>query len=138
MNLRIVAACAALAALVPRPSLAEPTRPRPSETVLTFHNQLPKKFRLTHMRLVVDGTVRYDGPAFGTAYLAPGRHVVELVADYRMHNPVLTYLDGYRVQVRSAHVVEPRRSGRVAAVALPNGGATTPLDRSAVIDWVDH
>lgn len=140
MKLHLFAAAAALALLAPRASLADPPQARSGETMLTFQNDLPKKYRLTHMRLVVDGTVRYDGPAFGTAFIPPGGHVVELVADYQMHSPVLTYMDGYAVQVRSAHVVRPgpRHPSRVAAVAVRNGGATTPLDKSAIIDWYER
>src|SRR5437764_14301033 len=79
----------------------------PSPTVVTFTNELPKSYRLTHVRLVVDGAVRYDGPSFDTAYIPQGNHVVEVVADYRMHNSVLSYMDRMGVQVRSAHAVHP-------------------------------
>ena len=136
MNFRTLAACVAAVALAPSIALSDP----PRETMLAFHNDLPSRYRLTHMRLFVDGHVRYDGPGFGAAYLPPGGHVVELVADYQMHGNVLSYMNHYNVEVRSAHVVRPRVAGaaRVDAYALRHGGATTPLDRSAVIDWSDQ
>ena len=138
MDLRILALGAAMAVLAPSAALAQP--PQERSTVLTFQNQLPKSYRLVHMTLLVDGTVRYDGPAFGTAYVPPGQHVVELVADYRMHSSVLTYMNGYAVQVRSAHILRPapNRPMRLVAVAVHAGGATTPLEKSAVIDWYDR
>ncbi|HEY1960059.1 MAG TPA: hypothetical protein VGH28_30830 [Polyangiaceae bacterium] len=140
MNFRILAACAALAALAPSASLADPAPAPPAETVIAFHNDLPNKYRLTHMRLVVDGTLRYDGPGFGRAYLPPGKHLVELVADYQMHSVLLTYLDGYHVEVRSSHVVQsgPAQQRVVVARAIRHGGVTTPLSRSAAIAWVDR
>ena len=137
MNSRILAACAALFALAPSASLADSAAAPRQETVLAFHNELPSKYRLTRMCLVVDGTLRYDGPGFGLAYIPPGQHVVELVADYQMHGRVLTYLDGYHVEVRSAHMVRPTRHV-VDARAVRHGGVTTPLERSAAIAWVDR
>ena len=134
MNLRTLAACVAAVAVAPSLALADP----PRETMLAFHNDLPSRYRLTHMRLFVDGHVRYDGPGFGAAYLPPGAHVVELVADYQMHGNVLTYMNHYNVEVRSAHVVRPSRAARVDAYAVRHGGATTPLDRSAVIAWSER
>jgi hypothetical protein len=109
----------------------------PSSTVVTFTNELPKHYRLTRVRLVVDGAVRYDGPRFDTAYIAPGNHVVEVVANYRMHDGVLRYMDKMGIEVRSAHVVRPVNH-RVDARAVHHGGATTPLARSAAIAWVDR
>jgi hypothetical protein len=131
----IAASLAAIATLAP-PARAQ-TREAPSSTVVNFTNELPNKYRLTRVRLVVDGAVRYDGPRFDTAYIAPGNHVVEVVADYRMHGAVLSYLDRMGIEVRSAHVVHSGNH-RVDARAVRHGGATTPLQRSAAIAWVDH
>jgi len=109
----------------------------PPPTVLRVRNELPSSYRPARMTLLVDGAVRYDGPAFGATYLPRGRHVVELVATYRMHSGWLTYMNGYTVQVRSAHVVTgaPRT---LDAFVVRHGGATTPLDRSAAIDWAER
>jgi len=138
MNLRILA-LAALAALG-LGALAPTARAAPPATVLRVENELPPSYRPTHMILYVDGTVRYSGLPFRQTYLPPGDHVIELVASYRMHGTVLTYMNGYTIQIASSHVVRPppNRSRVVDAFVVPNGGATTPLDRSAVIDWADR
>jgi hypothetical protein len=41
------------------------------------------------------------------------------------------------IEVRSAHVVRSANQ-HVDARAIRHGGATTPLQRSAVISWADH
>ena len=115
---------------------AQNTETAPS-TLVTFTNELPSHYRLTRVRLVVDGAVRYDGPRLETATIPRGNHVVEVVADYRMHGTVLTYMNHMGIEVRSAHVVHPGNQ-RVDALAIPHGGATTPLEKSAVISWVDR
>src|SRR5512143_1909357 len=140
MRLAAIVTVAALAAFAPaaRAQNTQPA-PAPSPSVVTFRNELPSSYRLTRVRLVVDGAVRYDGPRFDTALLPPGGHVVEVIADYRMHSSVLAYLDRYGIQVRSAHLVRPGpRPVRVEARAIPHGGATTPIERSAVIAWADR
>lgn len=109
----------------------------PPSTLVTFTNDLPSRYRLTHVRVVVDGAVRYDGPQFDSTTIPRGNHVVEVVADYRMHGNVLTYMNHMGVQVRSAHIVRPTNR-HVDARAIRHGGATTPLERSAVISWVDR
>jgi hypothetical protein len=107
--------------------------------VVTFSNEMPAAYRLTRVRLVVDGAVRYDAPApFAAAELGPGGHVVEVIATYRLHDPVFTYLDRYAIDVRSAHVVRPGSAHRVDAHVVRSGGATTPIDRRAAITWRDR
>ena len=115
---------------------AQTTETTPS-TVVTFTNELPSHYRLTRVRLVVDGAVRYDGPRFDNAAIPRGNHVVEVVADYRMHGNVLTYMNHMGIQVRSAHRTTPVNQ-HVSARAVRHGGATTPLEKSAVISWVDR
>ena len=135
MRLATFVTAAVLAALAPS-ARAQTTQAAPASTIVTFRNELPSSYRLTRVRLVVDGAIRYDGPRFDTAALPPGGHVVEVIADYRMHSSVLAYLDRYGIEVRSAHVV--RRATRLDARAVPHGGATTPIDRSAVIAWAER
>lgn len=137
MRLAIILSAAALAMLAPS-ARAQTTQAPPSTTV-TFTNELPSSYRLQRVRLVVDGAVRYDGPRFDTAVLSPGGHVVEVIADYRLHSSVFTYLDRYGMTVRSAHLVRPNgHAKRVDARAVRHGGATTPVERSAVIAWADR
>lgn len=115
---------------------AQTTETTPS-TLVTFTNELPSHYRLTRVRLVVDGAVRYDGPRLDNTTIPRGNHVVEVVADYRMHGSVLSYMNHMGIQVRSAHVVRPVNQ-HVNARAVRHGGATTPLEKSAVISWVDR
>ena len=115
---------------------AQTTETTPA-TVVSFTNELPSHYRLTRVRLVVDGAVRYDGPRFDAASIPRGNHVVEVVADYQMHGNVLTYMNHMGIQVRSAHRTTPVNQ-QVVARAIRHGGATTPLERSAVISWVDR
>ncbi len=136
MRLAFVLA-AALAVLAPS-ARAQTQAPAPARsTLVSFRNDLPSSYRLQRVRLVVDGAVRYDGPNLVDAYLPPGGHVVEVDASYRLHNPVLSYVDHIGIQVRSAHVVHAS-SHRVEARAIHHGGATTPVERSAAIAWVDR
>ena len=115
---------------------AQTTDATPS-TRVTFTNDLPSRYRLTRVRLVVDGAVRYDGPQLDSATIPRGNHVVEVVADYRMSGKVLSYMNHMGIEVRSAHVVRPTNQ-HIDARAVRHGGATTPLERSAVISWVDR
>ncbi len=126
---------AAVTAIAPL-AHAQTTETTPS-TLVSFTNELPSQYRLTRVRLVVDGAVRYDGPRFDNAYIPRGNHVVEVVADYRLHGNVLTYMNHMGMEVRSAHVVHPVNH-YIDARAVRHGGATTPLAKSAVISWVDH
>jgi hypothetical protein len=132
----IFAAALAVTSLGAPLAHAQNTETTPS-TLVTFTNDLPSQYRLTRVRLVVDGAVRYDGPRFDNAYIPRGNHVVEVVADYRMHGNVLTYMNHMGIEVRSAHVVHSANQ-HIDARAIRHGGATTPLQRSAVISWADH
>lgn len=132
----ILAAALAVTSLGAPLAYAQTTETTPS-TLVTFTNDLPSRYRLTRVRLVVDGAVRYDGPRFDTAYIPRGNHVVEVVADYRMHGNVLTYMNHMGIEVRSAHRIHSANQ-HVDARAVRHGGATTPLERSAVIAWADH
>jgi hypothetical protein len=131
-------ALAATLALAPLARGQAPA-PAPSPTLVTFNNALPSTYRLTRVRLIVDGAVRFDGPRFESIVLTPGGHVVELIADYRLHSSIFTYLDRYGIEVRSAHLIRPGSPiKRVDARVVRAGGATTPLERSATIAWVDR
>ena len=134
--MRLVTTILAAAITITPLAHAQTTDTTPS-TVVTFTNELPSSYRLTRVRLVVDGAVRYDGPKLDSTSIPRGNHVVEVVADYRMHGNILTYMNHMGIEVRSAHVVRPTNQ-RVGARAIRHGGATTPLERSAVINWVDR
>lgn len=115
--------------------LGAPTvRAQAAQPVVSFRNELPGSFRLERVRVWVDGTLSYDQARTFELQLAPGAHVVALEADYRMHDPVFTYLDGYRLALRSQHTV-PANTIRVVARAVESGGVTTPIERREQIIW---
>jgi hypothetical protein len=100
---------------------------------VAFRNELPGTYRLERVRFWVDGELRYDGAAPFEAPLAPGPHVVSVSADYRLHDALLPYVDGYRVELHSADDLAEGRAAR--ALAVEAGDATTPLDKRARIVW---
>ena len=134
--MRLVTTILAAALTIAPLAHAQNTETTPS-TRVSFTNDLPSRYRLTRVRVVVDGAVRYDGASFDSATIPRGNHVVEVVADYRMHGNVLSYMNHMGIEVRSAHVVRPGNL-HVDARAVRHGGATTPLAKSAVINWVDR
>ena len=111
-------------------------RPAPVARV-AFVNRLPSSYQLERVRVIVDGGVSYDSrlPPAGVEMPA-GDHVVEVVADYRLNDPVFTYLRGYHIAVRSNEVLPAARTPvTYVATARPKGGVTTPLDKAAGLDW---
>jgi hypothetical protein len=136
--MRSVFLCGLLAAVLGATSDARAQQA--PDTVLTFTNGLDRNYRLTRVRVVVDGETLYDAAnPNAVTRLPPGRHVVELIADYHMHSPVFTYLDHVGIEVRSAHIVRPTAVGRrVDARVVRTGDATTPVDRRAAIAWMDR
>jgi len=110
--------------------------PGPAATMVAFEDSLPAPYRLQRVRIWVDGALRYDGrPPMGVP-LATGDHVVAVAADYRMSDPVFSYVRGYQIEVRAARHVPGSGDGRVVvARAIASGGVTTPFDKRARIVW---
>lgn len=136
--MRIAALLLGLGALVATAPAAAQSRPISGMAEVTFTNQLPAAYRLAHVKLMVDGVVRYDGALPFRAPLPPGQHAVEVIADYRFHDPVFTYVNEYAIELRAARVVPPVSAGHVdevTAAAVPIGDATTPVDKRAAIQW---
>jgi hypothetical protein len=104
-----------------------------AQPMVSFRNDMPGSFRLERVEVWIDGALRYDGTRPVDAALPPGPHVVKVEADYRLHNPVLTYLDGVHVRLEASHSVAPG-AGTVAH-AVETGSVTTPIDRRAKILW---
>lgn len=68
--------------------------------------------------------------------LDPGGHLIAIAADYRMTDPVFSYVHGYQIEVRATRYVPGTGDGRaVVARAIESGGVTTPFDRRARIVW---
>jgi hypothetical protein len=103
---------------------------------VTFDNHLPDDYQLERVRVFVDGAVSYDGRSAATLEIPPGAHVVKVVADYRLSDPVFTYVRGYHMEIQSTEVV-PASSAPIAfvATAVPAGGVTTPINKRAALTW---
>jgi hypothetical protein len=106
-----------------------------SATTVSFRNDLPGTYQLEHVSLWVDGALRYDGARPFDTGLPPGDHVVSVVAQYRLEDPVFTYVRGYRVTLRAAQRVSSDRPHPWVARAVQVGGVTTPVERRANIVW---
>jgi hypothetical protein len=92
-------------------------------------------YQLERVTLFVDGALRYDGARPFDAGVPPGEHVVSVVAEYRLRDPVFTYMSGYRVTLRAAERVSSDRPHAWVARAVEVGGVTTPIERRASIVW---
>jgi hypothetical protein len=123
----------ALTATIAEPrALAE--APSPTSTV-SFRNALPKNFELRRVRYWADGVLRYDGIGSFDAPLEPGAHVVSIQADYRLRDPVLTYVRGFAIRLRSAEHVDSAPGRTFVARAVQAGGVTAPVERRAQLIW---
>jgi len=115
------------------PALAAPAAAAAS---VLFDNRLPGGYRLERVRMSVDGVLSYDAPSVGAMRVPPGDHVIEVTADYRLHDPFFSYLDGYRVELRTTEAVPASNSpSSFVAAAVPSGGVTTPLEKRATLAW---
>jgi hypothetical protein len=116
------------------------SRVQPAQTLaparIAFENRLPATYQLERVRMLVDGAMFLDRRTPGGAEVGPGEHVVEVVADYRLNDPVFTYMRDYRVELRSTQIVpaSPAPTAFVAT-ARPAGGVTTPMARRAALAW---
>jgi hypothetical protein len=67
-----------------------------------FDNRLGSDYQLERVRMLVDGVPFYDAPNGGALQVPPGDHTVEVIADYRLSDPVFTYMDKYRIELKTA------------------------------------
>jgi hypothetical protein len=104
-------------------------------TVVAFRNALPGSYELRRVRLRVDGVVRYEGAGAFDTPLEVGRHVVAIEADYRLHDPVLPYVNGYAVELRSAEHVMSQPGQVVVARAIGSRDVTIPMAQRAQLIW---
>ena len=144
-----------MAQAVNEPEPAAPAKPEPAEPIVAtsaaapappppaaatasvlFDNRLPDEYQVERVRMSVDGVLSYDGPSVGAMRVPPGNHLIEVIADYRLHDPVFTYVDGYRMELRTTGTVPASNSSSsFVAVAVPSGGATTPVEKRATLAW---
>jgi hypothetical protein len=103
---------------------------------VAFASRLPDNFRLERVRMLVDGAVSYDAKTAGQVQIPPGEHVVEVIADYRLHDPLFTYVSDYRLEIRSTEIIPASLvPTQFVASALPRGNATTPMSKRASLSW---
>jgi hypothetical protein len=115
-------------ATVPAAALA-PTR-------VVFENRLPSAYELERARVLVDGAVVYDARTPGSVSIAPGAHDVQVIASFRLNDPVFTYVRDYRIEVQSAQRVPASAAPlAVVATARSTGGVTTPMNERAGLAW---
>jgi hypothetical protein len=134
MKLRTAMLSAAIAGCTFAAATTAIAQPRPATSV-SFRNDLPGSYQLERVSLWVDGALRYDGARPFAAGLPPGEHVVSVVAQYRLSDPVFTYVNGYRVTLRAAERVNSAQPHAWVARAVEVGGVTTPIERRAGIVW---
>lgn len=109
---------------------------RAPATTVAFRNDLPGAYTLQRVRLYVDGRMTYDGPhPFAGAALPSGAHVVSVVANYQMKDPLLRYVNGYSIELRAAERIESSPPRAILASAVERGDATTPVVQRAQIVW---
>jgi hypothetical protein len=59
-----------------------------------------------------------------------------VIADYRLRDPLFTYVNDYRLEIRSTEIIPPSRVPTdFVASALPRGTATTPMSKRAGLTW---
>ncbi len=113
-----------------------PRAPAAASARVLFDNRLPDVYRLERVRMSVDGVPSYDAPSVGAMRVPPGNHLIEVIADYRLHDPVFSYVDGYRMELGTTGVVPASNaSSSFVAVAVPSGGVTTPVEKRATLAW---
>jgi hypothetical protein len=118
----------------PPPAPVEPTA-RASARV-AYDSHLSGAYRLQRLRMLIDGVVAYDAPAAGSVQTTPGDHVVEVIANYRINDPIFTYVGDYGVELRSTQIIAPTATPVVfVATATPKGNATTPIGQRAGLAW---
>jgi hypothetical protein len=129
-----VVASALAAAAWSSPAAAQPYA-RTAPASVAFRNDLPGTYRLERVRILVDGAVRYEGPRPARATIPPGAHLVSVIADYRMHDPLLSYAKDYTFRVQSAERVRAAPGRVFVARAVEVGGVTRPVGQRIHIVW---
>ena len=115
--------------------LAQPARTL-APARIAFENRLPASYRLERVRMIVDGAVSFDARTPGSLQVGPGDHVVEVVTNYRLRDPVFTYVNDHLVELRSTEIVPASpASTAFVATAHPSGGVTTPMSKRAELAW---
>ncbi|MGA7119422.1 MAG: hypothetical protein WBY94_04950 [Polyangiaceae bacterium] len=110
-------------------------QPPATAATVAFRNDLPATYELRSVRLWVDGMLIHEDSGPFDAPIAPGTHVVSIAAEYQMRDPLLPYVRGYVIKLRSAEHIRSEPAHVIAARAQESGGVTTPIERRARIAW---
>ena len=103
---------------------------------VVFENRLPSSYALERVRVAVDGATAYDARTPGSVWIPPGPHVVQVIASFRLNDPVLTYVRDYRTEIQSTERVPASATPlAVVATAQPKGGVTAPMNERTGVAW---
>ncbi len=111
---------------------------------VSFRNDVGKKLRLVEAYFTLDGeklpvvlTSAEPGKSFVivSGAVKPGQHVVAAHLTYRGDRGVFSYMKGYRLNVRSAQMLNAPsdRAVNFTVVGSENKGLTVPLDKRVVV-----
>jgi hypothetical protein len=151
--------CGALAACATHsPPPCAPVRPSQTQIgapplhEVVFRNELTSWLRLTRAHFSLDGVVVFNAQSSETrslpceislvaGALPPGDHVLQVLLQLRGHGEgPLSYLRGYRFEVKSSHsfTVKENQAFRLEAIAWEKGTTQTPLEQRPAIRYVIH
>jgi hypothetical protein len=123
-----------------------------SRSSIRFQNELSSAFRVTRVLVVLDGAVQYNKtdqsgalaeqaeiPIFNGS-VPPGDHTLQVLVNLQGNgHGVLSYLRGYRFEVRSSHsfTAVEGKTMNLQAIAYEKGGVTTPLEERPAVRYVE-
>jgi len=116
----------------------------PAFATVSFRNDVGTKFRLVEAHFTMDGAdlpIVLTGAERGKSYVVvtgsmkPGPHVVTARLTYQGERRVFTYMNGYKLNVRSEQVLTTpeNRSVSFTVVGSENKGMNVPLDRRVLV-----
>jgi hypothetical protein len=124
-----------------------PYDPFGAQAQITLRNEIGGAFRLVHARVFVDGVlelVRDDDQLQGLSTipvfhgpLVAGEHVVRVELRYRGNGALLPYLEAFKFDIASSHVLttEGPRPVTLTLRAFEKGDATTPFEQRPAFEW---
>jgi hypothetical protein len=129
------AAPKAVAAVAPTPT---------TPATVSFRNDVGKKLRLVEARFTIDGenlpvvlTSADPGKSYviATGSVIPGPHVVTVRLTYRGDRGVFSYMQGYKLNVRSEQLLTASadRPVSITLVGSEQEGMTVPLEKRVVV-----
>jgi len=117
---------------------------RMAYATVSFRNDVGKKLRLVEARFTMDGenlpTVLTDvepGRSYGivSGAVKPGPHIVTVRLTYRGDRGVFSYMNGYKLNVKSDQVLTApaERSVSFTVVGSENKGMTVPMEKRVMV-----